>query len=255
LKSPTHRVFGPKRSRFGTRESAFGLPCRSTAQIKGQITDLLAEIRHQRCLSERSELRVLPVKRLRNSLIHAMSLDVATQPAAAVIREKKVPKKKTRQKVVNNPIWDVAPKGAFYKARRFCSLVTDVVIVGGSPNLAGPLTRMAINIWRMSKRHFDGLCKLVRARIAKSASADKFRKSPETLKRFEALIRNPYVHVRGLRCSRHRTCQHNAEYAAMRLAKSVALVRLSLECKKCTVAVCTARWFTPQRDQQSCKRS
>jgi len=215
--------------------------------VRGIATSL-SDIKHQRCLSERSSLRVFPLKRLRKNLISAMDLDIVFQPVAAVHRFKE-PKlmqgKLAKQTVVWNPIWDHAPAGAYRKSKRLSALVTDVVTRHCGANISHLLERLSINIWRMSMRHFNGICRAIRAKLVKAAcAADYLRKSPEALKRSEALISNPYRKVRVNRAARARTCRH-AGYAAMRLSDDIGLVRESLKCTKCTVAVCTARWFTP----------
>jgi len=239
-----------KATTSGGRTSAFGLINRPKTELTSGLISAVRRIRHERCQADRSATRVLPVKRLRNDLIKAMFIDVATQPVAAVVRHEKPNTlrrgKHAHQTVVWNPIWDVAPQGAFYKSRKVCSLVTDLVTVSYSADVTHLLERLAINIWRMSKRHFNGLLRTIRAKMAKSTVVvDDFRKSPEALKRIEALIRNPYRKVRGKRFSRNRICRHDAECAAMRLSFKKELVRESLKCTKCTVPVCAGRWLTP----------
>lgn len=228
----------PKEARSGGRTSAFGLINKPKTDLRREIDRVARHTRHEVSLTERSVTRVLPVKRLRNNLINAMCLNVATQPTAVIVRHKEPNTlrrgKHAQQTVVWNPIWDLAPSGAFYKSKRVCSLVTDVIAHGFRAKISHDLERLAINIWRMSKRHFDGLLRTIRAKMAKLVVTSNFRKSPEALKRFEALIRNPYQPVRGYRFSRNRVCRHDAEFAAMRLSTKVGLVRESLKCTKCT---------------------
>jgi len=223
-----------------SRTSAFGLYNKPKATLRAAVQDLLAEVRHHRCKAEKSATGFMPIKRLRNRLIDAMCIHVACQPAQAVSSYEKLDKKGnkvTKHTLVVSPMWKLAPHGAFYKAKRVCSLVTDVVTLGGNPNLAHDLERLAINIWRMSKRHFDGLCRRIRSKLAASTSVDKIRKSPETVKRFEALMTNPFTPVKDeYRCSRHRVCSHSRRYAAMRLSTHVETVTESHKCKKCTAS-------------------
>jgi len=248
LKSPTHRVFEPK-ARKRPHQRHFGLPSKPTDSLVRGIVTSLGDIKHQRCLSELSPLRVFPLKRLRKNLISAMELDIVFQPVAAVHRFNE-PKKMqdgrlAKQTVVWNPIWDHAPNGAYRKSKRLSSLVTDVVTRHCGANISHLLERLSINIWRMPMRHFDGICRAIRAKLVVAACAASYhRKSPEALKRSEALISNPYRKVRVNRTARVRNCRH-AGYAAMRLSNDIGLVRDSLKCTKCTVAVCTAKWFTP----------
>jgi len=223
--------------RAGGRTSAFGRFNRPITDLRREIKRALGASRQRKRRADESAEGYYPIKSLRNRLITAMSLDVATQPAATVVRHE-VPNTLRRgmhaqQTVVWNPIWDLAPAGAFYKSRRVCSLVTDVIMHGQRANIARDLERLSIVIWSLSKKDFDGMCRRIRAKIARSAETEMFRKSPEALMRIEALIRNPYK-VRVNRCSRRRRCQHNAGYAAMRLSTDVGLVRESLKCTKCT---------------------
>lgn len=225
----------------GTRTSAFGLYNRPIGCLRNSVRDLLAEVRHRKCQAEQSATRVFPVKRLRNGLIKAMSIDAAMLPATVdltVKSKKKTAKKPEKTIKVTNPMWVLAPKGAFYKSKRICSLVTDIVMFGGNSNLAHDIERMAINIWHMSKRHFDGLCRRIRAKIAQSVESDKIRKSPETVKRFEALITNPCRKLQVVKWfARNRTCPHKKGYAAARLSTKVELVTWSHKCKRCTIGL------------------
>jgi hypothetical protein len=230
----------PKRGTC-SRVTAFGLYNKPKALLRESVRDLLAEVRHHRCNAELSATRRLPVKRLRNRLINAMSIHVACQPAQVedVYTKTHRDGSKSQVKTVKvNPIWVLAPRGAFYKAKRVCSLVTDIVMYGGNSVIAHDIERLAINIWRMSKGHFDGLCRRIRSKLAKSVETDNFRKSPETVKRFEALITNPLKKAfkDEYRFSRNRICPHKKGYAAMRLSTKVENVTESHTCRKCTKA-------------------
>jgi hypothetical protein len=227
----------PKGTTRHSRMSAFGLLNRPKGVLRDSIKSSLEEVKHHWCRAERSALWVVPIKKLRSKLINAMSIDVATQPAQVDKKleyTNKKGEKISKTTVVVNPMWVLAPKGAFYKSRRVCSLVTDIVMFGGNSKISHDLERLAIQIWHMSIRHFDGLVRRIRAKMARSANADKIRKSPETLKRFEALIRNPSVTRSRKWFSRNRTCSHKRRYAAMRLSMKVEIVTESHMCKKCT---------------------
>jgi len=229
----------PKGTLSGGRSSAFGHINRPKVVLRGEINKVFQDLKCETHRAVKSATGYLPVKRLRNSLISAMQLSTATQPVATVVRHKEPNTlrrgKHAKQTVVWNPIWDIAPQGAFYKAKRVCSLITDVVMLGSHANISRDVERLAIKIWQMSKRHFDGLVRSIRAKIARSTGVGLFQKNPEALKRFEALIRNPYLRVRGKRFSRNRRCKHNACFDAMRLSTDVGLARESLRCTKCRV--------------------
>jgi hypothetical protein len=220
--------------------------------VVSDIAKVLADIKHQRCLSQRDTTRVFPVKRLRNSLIEAMRLNVATQPAGAVQRHG-VPNtlregKTAKQTVIWNPVWDSAPEGAFLKARKYCSLVTAIVLnYNGSGGVLKKLERLSTVMWNMSKRHFLGLCRSVRAEMPYDpVRVITSMKSPEALARTRALTRNP------AQCREKRNFVrkglHSARCAAMRLSYKVWIVRDSLRCTKCRVAAVAATWFNRARD-------
>lgn len=214
------------------------------------LQNALVGIRHEKCLLGFNPARRYPLKSLRNKLIDAMALNTATQPAAAVFRHVEPNTlrhgKHAKQTVVWNPLWDSAPRGAFYKARRACSLVTDICLqFTGGDNILHDLERLTINIWRMPKKHFDGLLRTIRAKMARaSREAISPVKSPEALLRSRPLTSNPSLKRRVYRFTSKRLCRHNVGFAAQRLTRKIELVRESLTCTKCTYAVCTAKWFT-----------
>jgi hypothetical protein len=214
------------------------------------VRDFLAEVRHQRCLADKSATRVYPAKKLRESFIKITSLEVITQPVGCKVRNYtdkcglKPPK--YCGKTVNNPIWDRAPRGAYYKAKRLGTLANDIAYVGGNSKLAHLIERLAINVWQLSRKDFDGLCRSIRARIAHSVASEKsFRKSPEVLKRMGPLISKP-------RPSRVRKCDTQSQYvqgclncAYLRLSRKLEVRRIALECTKCTGPVCAGKWLIP----------
>jgi len=223
-----------------------------TESLVSGIREVLADIRHQQCLAEQSAERVYPLKRLRNNLINAMCLNIATQPVGAVHRfsEPKILReggRPVKQVVIPNPVWKEAPRGAFLKSRRFCSLVTDICLGKvGSKQLLQLLKRLSINIWNVPKRHFFGLCRSIRAVIRSTPERVLYLKKSEALVRMRTRTKRPVLMYREFRDST-RLCRHYAECAAMRLSYKVGLVTESLRCTKCTVAVCTAKWFIHTR--------
>jgi len=205
--------------------------------LKNSIDNLLTEVRQRRLRLESNNLGSFPMKKLRNTLISSMCIDVACQPAQVDSLESfpmRNEKLRRDYEVKLNPIWDVAPKGAFYKSRKICSLITDVIrCYNGTNNISHDLVRLSINIWNMSKGHFDGLCRRIRRKLRKTILVFP-RKSPEALKGFEALIRNPYHEVRVYRYSRYWKCRHIAGFSTLRVSRKLELVLESLRCTKCT---------------------
>jgi len=134
---------------------------------------------------DKNPYRVFPEKRLRSRLAHAMQLDVLFQPIGW-------PKSKTGLKYYKpNKIWDVAPKCAYYRARKVRTLLLPVVTAGFRAGIERDLARLAINIWRMHRKCFDGLIRRIYAKIASSAKSDAFKKSPEATVRWKTLTVNP----------------------------------------------------------------
>lgn len=197
-------------------------------------------------------MREFPLKRLRNNLISSLSLQTALEPVGAVIRHEKPNTlrdgKHAKQTIVWNPLWDVAPRGAYYKARRACSLVTDICLnYTEDSKILHELERLSIFIWKLPKRHFDGLLRTIRSKMTSALHRAGLKKNPEALMLSRQLINHPFLTERVHRFTSNRVCRHNAEFAALRLSKNLGNVRLSLGCTKCTVPACAGKWFTPQR--------
>jgi len=236
-------VFAPKGAfQVRSRTSAFGLYNKPKKILTTAVRNALGGIKHERCLADKSATRVLPVKRLRNNLIDAMSLNVATQPVMVVSKEESFVHgvKHTKRVLKPNPIWAVAPQGAYYKSKKICSLVTDIVTISSTTTkISRDLERLSIHIWNMSKRHFDGIVRRIRARVGITAESVKFRKSPEAVKGFGTLITNPRLtDVVKYRFSRNRICPHKRGCTAMRLSNKLDLAILSHKCRKCTDLAC-----------------
>lgn len=173
------------------RTHIFGLPTRPTPQIGEDLRKHL-----HRCMREVRKLEYpttssFPMKKLRSKLLNIMSCDVAFQPAAGYFR----PKGEKVKRFTNNPIWDMAPRGAFYKARRLCSLLQPIVTHGWkNPAIVRDLVRLSINIWRMPKRAFDGLCRRIRVELGNPPKVEKSNsKRPDALERFRTLSNNPII--------------------------------------------------------------
>jgi hypothetical protein len=210
-----------------------------------------AEIKHERCLSQRAAARGFPLRRLRNNLIKASCLEVITQPAGCKVGSytdlRGVETPQWIKKVIRNPIWDRAPDGAFYKSRKICGLVTEMVTRELSSRTVHLFERLVINIWRISKFNFDALVRAIRAEMAHSTELEYFQKtSPEALERSEALTSNPLPKKSRKRRTPRRHCRHDPDNLAMRVSKNFELVIRSLYCTKCKGPTCVGKWFTPR---------
>lgn len=238
-----------------TRTRAFGLPCKPRAGLVRDLRSALSSIRHEVSnVSLCSPKRNFPLKRLKNNLVAAMSLDTAMQPVGAVVRHTKPNTlregKHARQTVVWNPIWDIAPGGAFFKAKKVCGLLTDICMEYrfSTPSIEHDLERLSINIWRMPKRHFKRLCGRIRAKLAQASEKALLKKNPEAAERIGALTANPSLRRRGrYRRNRRRICRHGDDgCAAMQRSYKVGIRREILRCTKCIPPVCAGSWcLTP----------
>jgi len=170
------------RNKYGRLNSAFGPPAQNLSVLGEEIDNYMKTCK-SRILDPK---RLDPQKcakltnRLQKRFLRVMRCEVVFQPVAGYsLHEERLLK-------ASNPVWDKAPKGAYYKARRLANLSRFVMRFGYLvPNLTHDLVRLSINIWSMSIRHFDGLCRRIMAKIA-----IKSRTSPEDAERFGALTAN-----------------------------------------------------------------
>jgi hypothetical protein len=180
---------------------------------------VLDHCRREASRVDTNPFRVFPEKRLRSRLAHALQLDVLFQPIGWT-------KAQTGLKVYKpNPIWDVAPKGAYYRARKARSLLLPVVTGGFRAHISHDLERLAINIWHMPRKAFDGLCHRITARIAASAKADKQQKSPEATERWRSLTVNPLFTERVLWSNYNHRAGYTAGLCRLRLSYQLGSAR------------------------------
>jgi len=192
----------------------------TSQQLRDGVVKVLDQCEREAQKVDKCPFRIFPEKRLRSQLAHVLQLDVLFQPIGWT-------KAKTGLKFYkNNPIWDVAPKGAYYRARKVRSLLLPVVTAGFRANILHDLCRLAINVWRMPKKAFDGLIRRLYARIASSASADKFKKSPEATERWRSLTVNPLFTERVLWSNfNHRAGGYPSDLCRCRLSYQVGTAR------------------------------
>jgi len=234
----------------GSRTSAFGLYDRPLDTLVRDVRKALGAITHERNLVRVNPTRKFPLKRLRNNLCDAMALAVVMQPTAAV-KKHTSPNvlnngKHAKQTVVWNPVWDMAPRGAYRKARRLCSLFTDLCLGYDTRNnkTAHLLERLSIHVWSVSMRHFDGMLRAIRSTLWKTfEKVNSPVKNPEALALLKQLTNNP-LYKREQRWNSHRKCRHIVGYSSMRSSHKLGCVRESYKCTKCKYAACAAKWFT-----------
>jgi hypothetical protein len=152
-------------------------------------------------------------------MAHALSLDVLFQPIGWTKAQTGLAYYKP------NPIWDVAPNGAYYRARRARSLLLPIVTGGYRAHISHDLERLAINIWRMPRKAFDGLCHRILARIARSAKADKLQKSPEATERWRSLTVNPLFTERVMWSNYNHNAGYTAGLCRLRLSYKLGCAR------------------------------
>jgi len=136
------------------------------------------------------------IDKLRSKFAEIMGLNVCFTPR--VIKEIETPTWKnsrlpSRTNWNVSPVWRTAPKGAYVKANRFCSLLHVVVRHGFKANIVRLLERIAKHIWRISLRDFSGMCRKIRAKLAHVGVTDQ-GSSPDPLLRPKPLSNNPVQH-------------------------------------------------------------
>lgn len=176
-------------------EGAFGLLNRPTKQVKDQLRKAFQKAK-QECLLQATPVarREFPLERLCRRFSRILALDVVYQPKLVTCFENsKRPGSRlpTHRKWDVSPVWKVAPPGAVEKSRRVSMLLRTVVTDGWKANIVHDLARLAINIWRMPMKAFDGLCRRIVVKIHKSTTSSSLRSSPDPEVRFSALTSNP----------------------------------------------------------------
>lgn len=173
-----------------SRLGAFGVLNRPIQSISGEIDGAL--------LRAHTGLRrdgYKPMDRLRRRIATAMSCDVVFYPKGNWVYENtRYPNSRVPVRRVwkVTPVWLTAPKVAVYKANRLASLLNGIALFGYKANIVHDLVRMAINIWSMSRRDFDGLCRRITSRLVNASREEaKSRKSPDPLMPFVRLMSNP----------------------------------------------------------------
>lgn len=185
------------------------------------------------------------LKNLRSRLCDIMELNVIYQPASAGYECMRTHRGKTtkRRKIVDNPVWGIAPKGAFYKSKKICSLLNLLACCSTKISLVEKdLYRLSTYVWVMSKRHFDGLLRTIRAKLAL-----KLNKKPEAMQWTKPLSINPFLRESEKYFTSKYTCRHKTGFFYCRSSKKLECARLAPLCIKCKLATCVARWFTPYR--------
>jgi len=197
----------------GRLNGAFGLFDRPKASLREDLRSLRERCRAAASLGQRPHTGQIPYNRLRHLYAHALQVDVIFQPLKCwtPIRDREGRMHgpgceiKTRQKrnctcrskpcrawhYQDNPVWGKAPNGALYKSRRLTGLLTPIVTHGYLCDISKDLERLAINIWQMSKRHFNGLCRKIAAKIAASVRGTLPTKKSEPEVHFAVLTSNP----------------------------------------------------------------
>jgi len=191
----------------------------TSQQLIGEIKKVLDLCKREALRTDQNPFRLFPERRLRSRLAHIMQLDVLYQPIGWR-------KDQTGLKWYKpNPIWDVAPTGAYYRARRVRSLLLPIVTGGYRAHISHDIERLAINIWQLPKAAFDGLCRRILARIAKSAKADKQQKSPEATARWRSLTVNPLFTERVLWSNYNHRAGYTTGLCRLRLSYQLGCAR------------------------------
>lgn len=157
----------------------------------------------------------------------ALSIQSITQP---VVVKEKAPPKGRRQRLVDNPFWDTAPRGAYYKARRLSAFLNFLVTRHHTGNIARLLERLSNYVWIVPKGHFDGFIRTIKSHVARALVwAPSSSKSPEALVRIGPLTKNP-ASRRVVSTHPGGVCRADGTCAEMRGSSCLELVRRALKC-------------------------
>lgn len=167
-----------------------------------------------------------PLSALRRQFSNILGLDVIFSPRlkatyrSSTSPDSRLPSYKTYE---ISPVWKTAPEGAVWKADKFSSMLHTIVTDGWKANIVHLLVQLAKNIWRMSRRDFNGLCRKILSRIYKASSEDVIRKSPDPLLRFSALSRNPIANCYCVSRFENRSRANARKYGVNRLPQDLGL--------------------------------
>lgn len=183
----------------GVRTSgAFGLFDRPIPETGERLRKALCRAKELRLQQSNPTTRKYPLNNLRRLFSNILGLDVIFSPRLiSCYRNSKMPNSRlpTRKVWEISPVWKVAPPKAVEKADKLCSLLHTIATDGWRANICHDLTRLAINVWQMSFKAFSGLCRKILSKIYKSARDGSSIKSPDTLRRFSTLSRNPVANA------------------------------------------------------------
>lgn len=186
----------------------------------------LGAIKHAH-VGEAGKLGPLPVKKLRNKLMDAMSIQVIAHP---VCKQEPCGSSKSKQtRLVDNPFWDTAPQGAFRKSKALAGFLTYMVHYYRGANILHLLERLSNYVWIVPMRHMIGMIHAIKSRVALVLKRDPAQKNPEALKRLQALIRKP-AQSRVDPSAVDGKCRHQGGCAVMRRSTRLNNVRCAQKC-------------------------
>lgn len=173
------------------RTCAFGELNASLSQVRKDLDRALTKAQR---VNTQADVNPQDYDRVRRSIAMALRLDVVFSPRLEVeYRNSYWPNSRLpiHRRWNISPVWKTAPRGAYYKANRFCSLLHTIAAEGYKANISKELLRLSIHMWKMSKKDFDGLRHRVFARIAKASRASQNRSKPDPLQSSGTLSKNP----------------------------------------------------------------
>lgn len=172
----------------GTRASAFGVLNKPLHVVTKELHMALKKAEAECLKLAGPTTRAFPMDRLRRQFANAMALEVIFSPKMTVVKNDKWPNSRL-SKIDISPVWKTAPRSAFNKTNKFCSLLHTIVCDGYKANIVHDLVRLSIEIWNMSMRSFNGLCHRILSRIYKATEVA--RSKPDPVQRFGTLSTNP----------------------------------------------------------------
>jgi len=203
---------------------AFGPPKRSISKIREDLARAFSKARYASNMRKTGGKGSLSLKQLRNCFADALSLNIIFQPVVVACSQN------TKSGLKDNPVWDHAPRGAFYKAKRLSSLLTLLALHGDRANIEHDLVRLSTQVWNLHRRCFDGLLRRIRARVicADTRSVSN-PKRPEATERLNANSKSVYF-GRVKWCTKHHKYRLlKPGMISMRSSNSVGLVQRVLK--------------------------
>jgi len=219
---------------------AWGLLNRPEKEVGEHLLKAFEKARASALEQAKPTMRKFPLDRLRKRFANIMAIDVIfSRRLISCYRNSNWPNSRlpVNKSWEISPVWKCAPNGAERKANKLCTLLHTIVTDGWKANIVHDLVRLAINVWQMPMRHFNGLCRRILSRIHKSTSSLRGQDQPDPEVRFSALTSNPI----GNAYSVYRPGKRKRRRVRLRNGRQDLPIDLGLQCKLLSTA-----WYWAQ---------